>query len=70
MALVGIEQIRRAADKLAGVAVRTPLLPQLWADADRPLWLKPRACNRSARLRSAARITRSLRCLPRSAPAV
>jgi threonine dehydratase len=39
--LVGIEQIRQAADNLAGVAVRTPLLPQLWADADRPLWLKP-----------------------------
>jgi threonine dehydratase len=39
--LVGIEQIRQAADDLAGVAVRTPLLPQLWADPDRPLWLKP-----------------------------
>jgi threonine dehydratase len=39
--LVGIEQIRQAADNLTGVAVRTPLLPQLWADADRPLWLKP-----------------------------
>jgi threonine dehydratase len=39
--LVGIEQIRYAAARLAGVAVRTPLLPQLWADADRPLWLKP-----------------------------
>ena len=41
MKLVGIEQIRQAADDLAGVAVRTPLLPQLWADPDRPLWLKP-----------------------------
>lgn len=40
MDLVGIEQIRRAADLLAGVAVRTPLLPQLWADTERPLWLK------------------------------
>jgi threonine dehydratase len=39
--LVGIEQIRQAARNLAGVAVRTPLLPQPWADADRPLWLKP-----------------------------
>jgi hypothetical protein len=36
-ALVGIEQISQAADNLAGVAVRTPLLPQLSADADRPL---------------------------------
>jgi threo-3-hydroxy-L-aspartate ammonia-lyase len=41
VALVGIEQIWQAADNLAGVAVRTPLLPQLWADADRPLWFKP-----------------------------
>jgi threonine dehydratase len=41
MDLVGIEQIRHAAAILAGVAVRTPLLPQLWADADGPLWLKP-----------------------------
>jgi threonine dehydratase len=41
MELVGIEQIRQAAKSLAGVAVRTPLLPQLWADGDRPLWLKP-----------------------------
>lgn len=41
MDLVGIEQIRRAADDVAAVAVRTPLLPQLWAGADRPLWLKP-----------------------------
>jgi threonine dehydratase len=41
MELVGIEQIRRAADRLAGVAVRTPLLPQLHAGDDRPLWLKP-----------------------------
>jgi threonine dehydratase len=39
--LVGIEQIKLAARDLAGVAVRTPLLPQPWADADRPLWLKP-----------------------------
>jgi threonine dehydratase len=41
MELVGIEAIRQAAHRLAGVAVRTPLLPQLSADEDRPLWLKP-----------------------------
>ena len=41
MDLVGIEQIRQAATSLVDVAVRTPLLPQPWADADRPLWLKP-----------------------------
>jgi threonine dehydratase len=41
MDLVDIEQIRRAADLLDGVVVRTPLLPQLWAETDRPLWLKP-----------------------------
>lgn len=41
MDLVSIEQIRQAATNLAGVVVRTPLLPQAWADAGRPLWLKP-----------------------------
>lgn len=41
MDLVGVAQIRQAADDLTGVAVHTPLLPQLWADSDRPLWLKP-----------------------------
>jgi threonine dehydratase len=39
--LVGIEQIKQAADNLTGVAVRTPLLPQLWAEPQRPLWIKP-----------------------------
>lgn len=39
--LVGIEDVRAAAAHLEGVAVRTPLLPCLWGDADRPLWLKP-----------------------------
>jgi threonine dehydratase len=39
--LVGIEQVRRAAELIANVAVRTPLLPQLWAGAQRPLWVKP-----------------------------
>jgi threonine dehydratase len=41
MELVGLEQIRQAAANLSGVAVRTPLLPQLWADSARALWLKP-----------------------------
>jgi threonine dehydratase len=39
--LVGIEDVRAAAAHLDGVALRTPLLPCLWADRDRPLWLKP-----------------------------
>lgn len=39
--LVDIEQIRQAANNVAGVAVWTPLLPQPWAEVDRPLWLKP-----------------------------
>ena len=33
--------IERAAERIRGVAVRTPLLPTLWGDAARPLWLKP-----------------------------
>lgn len=39
--LVTIEDIREAADRVRGTAVRTPLLPCPWADDDRPLWLKP-----------------------------
>jgi threonine dehydratase len=39
--LVTIEEIRAAAETIKGTAVRTPLLPCPWADAARPLWLKP-----------------------------
>jgi threonine dehydratase len=39
--LVSVERLRQAQESIAGVAVRTPLLPQLWGDVDRPLWLKP-----------------------------
>ena len=41
MRLVTIDEIRAAAEILAGVAVRTPLLPQPWAEPGRQLWLKP-----------------------------
>ncbi|HEX4253190.1 MAG TPA: threonine/serine dehydratase [Pseudonocardia sp.] len=41
MQLVTIEDIRAAAGRIVGTVVRTPLLPATWADADRPLWLKP-----------------------------
>jgi len=41
MQLVTLDDIRAAADQIRGVAVRTPLLPCLWGDPDRPLWLKP-----------------------------
>jgi threonine dehydratase len=41
LSLVTVDDVRAAADRIAGVAVRTPLLPSLWADPDRPLWLKP-----------------------------
>jgi threonine dehydratase len=39
--LVTIDDIRSAAARLRGVAVRTPLLPCPWAPGDQPLWLKP-----------------------------
>jgi threonine dehydratase len=39
--LVTVDDIRAAAGRIAGVVVRTPLLPCLWSDPDRPLWLKP-----------------------------
>ncbi|WP_431679181.1 threonine ammonia-lyase [Kitasatospora sp. KL5] len=42
MTLVGLEELRAAQQRIAGVAVRTPLLPCPWAaDGDRRLWLKP-----------------------------
>jgi len=41
MQLVTIEDIRAAAQRMVGTVVRTPLLPCIWADEDRPLWLKP-----------------------------
>jgi threonine dehydratase len=41
MALVGIADIRAAQRRVAGIAVRTPLLPYPWAGDERPLWLKP-----------------------------
>ncbi|GAA2745271.1 threonine/serine dehydratase [Kitasatospora cinereorecta] len=42
MTLVGLEELRAAQQRIAGVAVRTPLLPCPWAaDGTRRLWLKP-----------------------------
>jgi threo-3-hydroxy-L-aspartate ammonia-lyase len=39
--LTTVEDIRAAAERVQDSFVRTPLLPCDWADADRPLWLKP-----------------------------
>jgi threo-3-hydroxy-L-aspartate ammonia-lyase len=39
--MVTIDDIRAAATRIRAFAVRTPLLPALWADGDRPLWIKP-----------------------------
>lgn len=42
MPLVGLDELRAAQRRIAGVAVRTPLLPAPWAeDGNRRLWLKP-----------------------------
>ncbi|WP_285506501.1 threonine/serine dehydratase [Actinokineospora sp. NBRC 105648] len=42
MNLVTIDDITAAAARIAGTAVRTPLLPCPWTTAsDRPLWIKP-----------------------------
>jgi threonine dehydratase len=38
--LVEFAAVTQAAKRIAGIATRTPLLPCLWADADRPLWIK------------------------------
>jgi threo-3-hydroxy-L-aspartate ammonia-lyase len=39
--MVTIEDIKAAATRIRAFVVRTPLVPALWADADRPLWIKP-----------------------------
>ncbi|MEQ4208062.1 threonine/serine dehydratase [Actinopolymorpha sp. B17G11] len=41
--LVGLAEVRAAAERIDGRVVRTPLVPAPWADRDptRPLWLKP-----------------------------
>jgi threo-3-hydroxy-L-aspartate ammonia-lyase len=39
--LVTIDDIRAAAELVRPYVLRTPLVPAGWADADRPLWIKP-----------------------------
>jgi threonine dehydratase len=42
MTLIGLEELRAAQQRIAGVAVRTPLMPCPWAaQGERALWLKP-----------------------------
>lgn len=36
-----IDDIRAAAARVRAFVVRTPLVPALWADPERPLWIKP-----------------------------
>jgi threonine dehydratase len=38
--LVTYGEVAAAAERIAGTAVRTPLLPCPWADPERPLWIK------------------------------
>ncbi|MGE2835998.1 threonine ammonia-lyase [Mycobacterium sp. SMC-4] len=41
MQRVTIDDVRAAAERIRAHVVRTPLLPALWGDPDRPLWIKP-----------------------------
>jgi len=41
MELVKLPDVRAAQRRIEGIAVRTPLLPCAWGEAERPLWLKP-----------------------------
>jgi threo-3-hydroxy-L-aspartate ammonia-lyase len=41
MQLVTIEDVRSAAQRIRGHVVRTPLVPAVWGDPERPLWVKP-----------------------------
>jgi threonine dehydratase len=39
--LITLQDIQAAAGRIGGAVVRTPLIPAQWADATRPLWIKP-----------------------------
>lgn len=39
--LITIDDVEAAAARVKGAVVRTPLVPCLWAEEDRPLWVKP-----------------------------
>lgn len=39
--LITLEDIQAAVDRIKDAVVRTPLIPARWADAQRPLWIKP-----------------------------
>jgi threonine dehydratase len=39
--LITVDDIQAAADRVREAVVRTPLVPARWADAERPLWIKP-----------------------------
>jgi threo-3-hydroxy-L-aspartate ammonia-lyase len=41
MRLVTIDDIRQAADRIKSAAIRTPLVPMVWSDPGRPMWIKP-----------------------------
>jgi threonine dehydratase len=39
--IVTVDDIRAAAERIADLVVRTPLVPAPWGDPERPLWIKP-----------------------------
>ncbi len=41
MQLISVDDIEAAAQRVRDAVVRTQLVPARWADADRPLWIKP-----------------------------
>jgi len=72
MPLVSIDNLRAAQLRIAGVTVRTPLLPCPWGDADRPLWLKPESLQPvgSFKIRGAVNKIASLTAAERTAGVV
>jgi threonine dehydratase len=72
MALVSLAEVRAARQRVAGIAVRTPLLPCSWGDADRPLWLKPESLQPigAFKIRGAVNKIASLTAAERSAGVV
>lgn len=41
MQLIDLDDIQSAAGRIRGSVLRTPLVPALWGDPERPLWIKP-----------------------------
>jgi threonine dehydratase len=61
---VTLADVRAAAERIAGVAVRTPLLPYALAEADRPLWIKPESLQPTAAFKLRGAYNKIIQLMP------